>query len=313
MRIVFMGTPEFGVPALEQLLGSEHQIVAVYTQPDRPAGRGRTSTPSAVKIAASAHSLPVFQPPSLKAAHEMERLAGLKPDVIVVAAFGQLLSQQVLDIPPFGCLNIHPSLLPRHRGASPIPAAILAGDEKTGVSIMLMDAGLDTGPILAQKAIPIEPEDTAESLGVKLAQLGAELLEQTLPRWLAHCLTPQPQDEENATYSGPIARGEGEIDWHLSAIELWRRVRAFYPWPGCHTRWRGKQLKLLQAIPLPGGQGLEPGRVVSLLPEQGTVFGVATGSGILGLCRVQLEGRRAMTAEEFLRGQRGFIGELLPG
>lgn len=312
MRIVFMGTPQFGVPALEQLTKGEHQVVAVYTQPDRPVGRGRISTPSAVKRTALAHGLPVFQPPSLKATAEVERLAELKPDVIVVAAFGQLLSQQVLDIAPFGCLNVHPSLLPRHRGASPIPAAILGGDEETGVTIMLMDVGLDTGPILAQKAIPMEPEDTAESLGAKLAQLGAELLGQTLPRWLDRCLTPQPQDEENATYSRPISKGEGEIDWHLSAIELWRRVRAFYPWPGCYTRWRGKQLKLLHTIPLSGGQGLEPGRVISLLPEQGAVFGVATGSGILGLRQVQLEGRRAMTAEEFLRGQRGFIGELLP-
>lgn len=311
MRIVFMGTPQFGVPALEQLTQGEHQVVAVYTQPDRPVGRGRISTPSAVKRTALAHGLPVFQPPSLKATAEVERLAEVKPDVIVVAAFGQLLSQQVLDIPPFGCLNVHPSLLPRHRGAAPVPAAILGGDEQTGVTIMLMDVGLDTGPILAQKAIPIEPEDTAESLGAKLAQLGAELLGQTLPLWLDHCLTPQPQDEENATHSRPIAKGEGEIDWRLSAIELWRRVRAFYPWPGCYTRWRGKQLKLLQAIPLPGGQGLEPGRVISPLPEQGAVFGVATGSGILGLRQVQLEGRRAMTAEEFLRGQRGFIGELL--
>jgi methionyl-tRNA formyltransferase len=312
MRIVFMGTPEFGVPALEQLTKGEHQVVAVYTQPDRPVGRGRISTPSAVKRAALAHGLPVFQPPGLKASAEVERLAELKPDVIVVAAFGQLLSQQVLDISPFGCLNIHPSLLPRHRGASPIPAAIIGGDEETGVTIMLMDVGLDTGPILAQKAIPIEPEDTAESLSAKLAQLGAELLGQTLPRWLDHRLNPRPQDEENATYSGSIAKGEGEIDWHLSAIELWRRVRAFYPWPGCYTRWRGKQLKLLQAIPLSGGQGLEPGRVISLLPERGAVFGVATGNGILGLRRVQLEGRRAMTVEEFLRGQREFVGELLP-
>jgi methionyl-tRNA formyltransferase len=312
MRIVFMGTPEFGVPALEQLMKGGHQVAAVYTQPDRSAGRGRIPTPSAVKRTALAHGLPVFQPPSLKATAEVERLAELKPDVIVVAAFGQLLSQQVLDIPPFGCLNVHPSLLPRHRGASPIPAAILGGDEQTGVTIMLMDVGLDTGPILTQKAIPIEPEDTAESLGAKLAQLGAELLGQTLPRWLDHRLTPQPQGEENATYSRPISKGEGEIDWHLSAIELWRRVRAFYPWPGCYTRWRGRQLKLLHTIPLSGGRGLEPGRVISLLPEQGAVFGVATGSGILGLRQVQLEGRRAMTAEEFLRGQRGFIGELLP-
>jgi methionyl-tRNA formyltransferase len=234
----------------------------------------------------------------------------LEPDVIVVAAFGKLLPQQVLDIPPFGCLNVHPSLLPRHRGASPIPAAILAGDEESGISIMLMDAGLDTGPVLAQRAIPIEAQDTTETLSAKLARLGAEFLEQTLPQWLSKSLLPQSQDERSATYTSPISKDAGEIDWRLSATELSRQVRAFYPWPGCYTRRRGKLLRVLEAIPIPTGEGVEPGRVIS--PGEGGVD-VGTGDGILRLLRVQLEGRRAMRVEEFLRGQRGFVGALLPG
>ena len=312
MRIVFMGTSEFAVPTLEWLAHSEHRIVAVYTQPDRPAGRGRLPTPSPVKKTASAHGLAVLQPASLKAPDEVQRLKELKPDVIVVAAFGQLLPRSVLDIPPFGCLNVHPSLLPKHRGPAPIPAAILSGDEETGVTIMLMDPGLDTGPILMQKAIPIEAQDSAQSLSAELAELGAELLAQTLSLWLDHCLIPQPQDDENATYSHPISKSEGEIDWHLPAIELWRQVRAFYPWPGCYTQWRGRQLKLLETIPVSGGRGLEPGRVISLSPAAGAVVGVVTGGGVLGLCRVQLEGKRPMAAADFLRGQREFIGELIP-
>jgi methionyl-tRNA formyltransferase len=259
-----------------------------------------------VKKTALALGLTVLQPASLKA--EAARIEKLEPDVIVVAAFGKLLPQQVLDIPPFGCLNVHPSLLPRHRGASPTATAILAGDGESGVSIMLMDAGWDTGPILAQKAIPIEAQDTAETLEAKLAQLGAELLEQTLPQWLSKSILPQPQDEGAATYTSPISKDAGEIDWHLSAIELSRQVRAFYPWPGCYTRWRGKLLKVLQAVPIPAEGGIEPGRIISL--REGEV-GVSTGNGILRLLRVQLEGRRAMTMEEFLRGQRGFIGGLL--
>ncbi len=311
MRIVFMGTPEFSVPTLEGLIGGEHRIVAVYTRPDRPAGRGRILTPSPVKRVASAHGLPVLQPASLKVPAEVAQLEELEPDAIVVAAYGQLLPQQVLDIPPFGCLNVHPSLLPRYRGASPITAAIISGDEETGITIMLLDAGLDSGPILAQRAIPIEPEDTTESLGGKLARLGAELLAQTLPRWFERSLTPEPQAEASATYTRLVAKEEGEINWRLPAVELWRRVRAFYPWPGCYTRWRGKQLKLLEVVPLPGGQGLEPGRVLSPSPEQGVAVGVVTGAGILGLRRVQLEGKQAMMAADFLRGHDDFIGDRL--
>lgn len=315
MRIVFMGTPAFAVPALEQLIASEHEVVAVYTQPDMPAGRGRRLTHSPVKRVALDHGLVVLQPLRLRGSAQMEQLANLRPDVIVVAAFGQIFRQRVLDIPPFGCLNIHPSLLPRYRGASPIASAILAGDEHTGATIMLLDAGMDSGPILAQRQIAIEPEDTTGTLTIKLAQVGAELLMDTLPPWLNHRLTPQPQDEVMATYTQPISKEEGEIDWNLPAIDIWRRIRAFQPWPGCYTRWRGKTLKVLEAFPLLGtGQA---GRVVSLVGKgkntlKGSVVGVQTGEGILGLLRVQMEGRRAMAAADFVRGQRGFLEASLP-
>ncbi len=310
MRLIFMGTPEFGVPVLEELISSAYRPLAVYTQPDRPAGRKRVPVPSPVKQVALAHGLPVIQPVSLKEPAELERLFSLKPDIIIVVAFGQILPQRVLGLPPFGCLNLHPSLLPRHRGASPISAAILAGDEETGVSLMLLDEGLDTGPILAQRKVPIEPQDTAESLGTKLAQVGAQLLVAVLPDWLGRRITPRPQDETLATYAPPLSRQEGELNWKLPALELWRRVRAFYPWPGCYTWLRGRRLKVLEALPLPGGEGLEPGTVIAL--SQDAPAGVVTGGGVLGLRRVQLEGRRPLSAEEFLLGQRDFIGQVLP-
>jgi methionyl-tRNA formyltransferase len=313
MRVVFMGTPEFAVPILASLIRSEHQVVAVYTQPDKPAGRGQRLVPSAVKRLALEYRLPILQPLSLRQPQEVEKLATLKPEIIVVAAFGQLLPQSILDIPPLGCINVHPSLLPQHRGPSPITAAILAGDEVTGVSIMLMDRGFDTGPILAQSQIAISPQDTAGSLRDKLAQLGAQLLMQTLPLWLGGCLAPQPQDEQRATYSRLITKEEGGMDWHLSAVQLERRVRAFQPWPGCYTRWHGKVLKIIEALPSPGEQQTDIGRVLAMKPSCGACVGVQTGEGILGFLRVQLEGRRAMAIEEFLRGQRGFVGALLPG
>ena len=313
MRIVFMGTPDFSVPALKRLISSEHEIVAVYTQPDSLAGRGRTPMPPPVKRVAQDHGLTVFQPERLGDKAEIERLVSLNPNAIVVAAFGQMLPQAVLDIPHFGCLNVHPSLLPRYRGASPIASAILAGDEETGVTIMLMDAGMDTGPVLSQKRVPIDSDDTTESLGAKLAQVGADLLIETLPEWVEHRLVPQPQKEENATCTKPISKSDGEIDWNLPAVELGRRVRAFYPWPGCYTRRQGKfiKVKVLEAITLPSGAEVEPGMVVSLPSELETPVGVGTGEGILGLRRIQLEGKRAMSAEEFLRGQREFIGQRL--
>jgi len=305
-----MGTDDFALPALDSLVSSGHQVVAVYTQPDKPAGRGRGLLPPAVKKESLVYGLQVYQPVSLKQPEEQERLADLRSEVIIVAAYGQILPRSVLDIPPFSCLNIHPSLLPRHRGPSPVTATILAGDEDAGVSIMLLDEGMDTGPVLAQRQVAITPQDTTGSLTAKLAQIGAQLLMENLPLWIEGKLTSEPQDKEKATYSRLIGKEDGKIDWHLPAIELWRRVRAFQPWPGCYTTWKGKLMKIIEAIPLSGGGG-EPGRVLILKDPQAYV-GVQTGEGILGLLQIQLEGKRAMVAEEFVRGQRNFVGSTLP-
>lgn len=308
MRIVFMGAPQFAVPALERLISGKHNIVAVYTQPDRPAGRGRVPSFPPIKRAAMEHGLEVRQVANFTGADSVASLAELSPDAIVVAAYGQILPPRVLAVPPFGCINLHPSLLPRHRGPTPIPSSILAGDEWTGISIMLLDEGVDSGPILAQSRVLIEPQDTTDSLTDKLSQVSAQLLEETLPRWLSRSLTPQPQPEKGATYTKLISKGDGNIDWQLPAVHIERMVRAYYPWPGCYTTWRGKMLKIVLAFPITGERG-EPGRVLTL--PRGEV-GVQCGEGILRLQGLQLEGRREMTADEFLRGQRDFIGSVLP-
>jgi len=311
LRILFMGTPEFAVTPLEHLVLNQYQVIAVYTQPEKPAGRGRSLISSPVKEMALTWKLPVVQPVSLKEAEVVAKLAEFHPDVIVVAAFGQILPPSVLDIPGYGCLNIHPSLLPRFRGASPVAAAILAGDEFTGVSIMLMDSGLDTGPILARAQISISPQDTTGSLTDKLSQVAAELLPEVLVRWSRGEITPQPQNDAEATYSAPITKEEGEINWHLPAVDIWRRVRAFQPWPGCYTRWQGKRLEIIETVPLPGERPFAVGQVVAL-NKAGAAFGVNTKDGILGVLKVQLEGKRIMPAAEFLRGQRQFLGAILP-
>ncbi len=310
MRVVFMGSPEFAVPHLEQLILNQYQVVAVYTQPDRAAGRGRSLAPPPVKAAAQSLGLEVVQPPSLKEAGVVRQLAQFRPDVIVVAAFGQILPRSVLDIPRFGAVNVHPSLLPRFRGASPVASAILAGDEFSGVSIMLMDEGMDTGPVLARAQVPVSAADNTGSLTTKLSLVGARLLLEVLGHYLRGELTPEPQNEAEATYSSPITKEEGEIDWHLPAVDIWRRVRAFHPWPGCYTRWRGKKLDIIEAVPLTGEKAFKVGEVVAL--TSAAALGVNTGEGVLGVSRVQLEGRRAMSAAEFLRGQREFIGAILP-
>jgi methionyl-tRNA formyltransferase len=309
LRLVFMGSPQFAVPPLEHLLASKYQVAAVYTQPDRPAGRGRGLVSSPVKQLAQSRGLKVVQPASLKTAGTPERLGGFKPDVIVVAAFGQILPRSVLALPRLGCLNIHPSLLPRFRGASPVASTILAGEDFSGVSIMVMDEGLDTGPVLARAQIPVSPWDTTGSLTAKLSWLGAQLLGEVLAGWSRGERTPHPQDESKATYCGPIAKGEGEVDWRQPAIDIWRRVRAYQPWPGCYTRWRGKTLKIIEAGLADGGVA-EVGRVVALEARAG--FGVGTGDGILAITRVQMEGKKAMSAAEFLRGQRDLLGVVLP-
>ncbi|MFC1977760.1 methionyl-tRNA formyltransferase [Chloroflexota bacterium] len=312
MRVVFMGTPEFAVPSLEHLILNQYQVVAVYTMPDKAVGRGRSLTFSSVKRAAMSRKLPVVQPVSFKEAEVVAQLADFQPDVIVVAAFGQILPQSVLDLPTYGCINIHPSVLPKFRGASPVAAAILAGSEITGVSIMLMDRGLDTGPVLARAQIPISAQDTTGSLTAKLSLIAAQLLLEVLSGWFRGELAPQPQNDAEATYSGEFSKKDGEIDWSLPGEDIWRRVRAFHPWPGCYTRWQGRQFKIVGAVPLPGERTLEVGQVVALNKKEGAEFGVNTGDGVLGILRVQLEGKRAISAAEFIRGQRRFIGVILP-
>jgi methionyl-tRNA formyltransferase len=306
-RLVFMGTPDFAVPVLKALIG-RYDIVGVVTQPDRRAKRGRKLEAPPVKVVALAHGLPVLQPPSLRRPEAVAELRDLAPEVIVVAAFGQILRAEVLNIPPQGCLNVHASLLPSYRGAAPIAAAILAGEEETGATIMLMDEGMDTGSILSQATCPISPQDTRGSLSARLAQLGADLMVDTLPRWLAGEVEPQVQDNSQATYCRIIAKKDGLIDWSQSALNIWRRSRAYYPWPSTYTYWRGKLLKVLRAEVLPqwSGEG-ESGQVVAL--DEG--LAVATGEGALLLREVQLAGKRALSAEDFARGQRGFVGSVL--
>ena len=311
LRVLFMGTPEFAVPPLEKLVREHHPVLAVYTQPDKPGGRGRSLLMSPVKMAALSLGLPVVQPGSLKESQEVAQFAGFQPDVVMVAAYGQILPRPVLDIPRYGCLNIHPSLLPRHRGASPVAAAILAGDAVTGVTIMLMDSGLDTGPILAQEKMAISPQDTTGSLAGKLSEMAAQMLPDVLQRWTAGETTPRPQNEADATYSAAIKKEEGEIDWRLSADDIWRRVRAYQPWPGAYTRWGGRRLEIIEAVALPGEGEHRAGEVVVLNREE-TAFGVSTGYGILGVIKVQLQGKRAMPAVDFLRGQRQLAGKVLP-
>ena len=309
MRIVFMGTPEFAVPPLEFLMLNRSGVVAVYTQPDKEAGRGRLLVASPVKSIALKWKLPLYQPADFKSIGERERLITLKPDVIVVAAFGQILPQSILGIPRHSCLNIHPSLLPKYRGVSPVPAAILSGDEFTGVSIMVLDQGVDTGPVLVQAQASINGWDTTTTLTEKLSRIGAQLLIEVLPRWIQGKVVPQKQDNTQVTYTHMIDKEAGVIDWHKSATDLWRQVKAYLPWPGSYTRWQGKQLKIIEALPLEG-QADAPGRVVSLAGD--VAFGVETGSGRLGILRVQMEGKRVMTGGEFLRGQRQLIGAILP-
>lgn len=306
-RTIFMGTPDFSVPTLAALLHGGYDVIAVVTQPDRPAGRGRRLELSPVKTFAIQHDLPVLQPPTLKAPEVVAELAELRPDVIVVAAFGQILRPALLELPPYGCINVHASLLPRWRGAAPVQAAILAGDQVTGSTIMRMDAGMDTGPILAQAALAIQPDDTGGTLTARLAQQGAELLAETLPRWLAGQITPQPQDARLATLCRPLRKEQGLIDWARPASEIARAVRAFNPWPAASTVWHGQQLRVLRAKALAGPAGQEPGWVSQ---AEGALV-VATGDGLLRLDELQLAGRAAMSAFDFARGQRSFAASRL--
>jgi len=306
-----MGTPAFAVPSLRALVEEGYDVVAVYTQPDKRAGRGQRSTFSPVKEVALSLGLEVVQPESLKNAGVVRHLSSYAPEVIVVAAFGKILPAEVLALPRFGCVNVHPSLLPRYRGPSPVAAAILNGDETTGVTIMLLDEGVDSGPILSQQEVSILEDDTTGSLSARLAEAGARLLIETLPLWIKGKIVPKSQDESQASYSGLVGKEAGRVDWQLPAVEIWRRVRAFEPSPGSYTWWKGKRLKLCKVVPLEVALQAEPGDVVVLPRGLSAVVGVGTGRGILGLISVHPEGKRQMSVEEFIRGQRDFVGSKL--
>jgi methionyl-tRNA formyltransferase len=301
-RIAFFGTPPFAVPALRacQTVGT---VVAVVTQPDRPRGRGQQVSPSAVKAEAERAGLAVLQPPKLKGTDFGERLRALGLDVAVVAAYGRILPRDVLSAPRLGCVNVHASLLPRWRGAAPIQWALASGDAETGVCLMQMEEGLDTGPVLALRRTPILSVDTAETLQHRLSELGGVLVREELPRFLAGALTPRPQPQEGVTFARLMEKADGRLDWTRPAVELERRVRAFIPWPGAWTQLGTQLLKIWHAEVAPGSG--PPGTV---LASQGALD-VASGEGALRLLEVQPAGKRRMTAAEFLSGHRLKEGE----
>ena len=303
-----MGTPHFAVPALDTLAFNPGiDMVAVYTPPDRRRGRGQVLEPSPVKARALELEIPVCQPPTFRNPDVVDEFSQLKPELVVVVAYGRLLPAEVLEIPRFGCLNLHPSLLPRHRGPSPVPGAILSGDDTTGVTLMLLDEGMDSGPIIAQRARDIRPEDDAEKLTADLFHDGAALLSETLPAWLSGEVDARPQDDALATFTSKMERADGLADWGRTAEFLWRQQRAYTPWPGLHTAWQGKELKLLAVSPLTSGNA-DPGAVVH---ADGDRLAVGTGEGLLEIRRLQLEGRRPAEPDDFVRGYPDFLGARL--
>lgn len=303
LRTVFMGTPDFAIPTLRGLVDSGVKLVAVFTQPDRPKGRGNVLTPPPVKVLAESLSLPVHQPAKLRDPAAVEELRRLAPDLVVVVAYGQILPKSVLEIPRQGCINVHASLLPRYRGAAPINKAIMEGETVTGVTTMLMDVGLDTGPMLVKRSTPILSQETAGDLHDRLAMLGREAMEETLSRLCAGTLKPEPQDDAKSTYAPMLQKEDGRLDWRQSAAFLHNQVRGLDPWPGAYTHLGGELLKIARTA-AENGSG-EPGTVLAA-DADGVL--VACGEGVLRIQELQLPGKRRLPAAEFLRGH-----PLLPG
>jgi methionyl-tRNA formyltransferase len=305
IRVVFMGSPDFATPIL-RTLAKNYPVVGVVTQPDRPAGRGKKITPPPIKILADQLELPVFQPRRLREPGALDQLRLWEPALIVVAAFGQILRPDVLDLPKYGCINVHASLLPRWRGAAPIQAAILNNDLQTGITIMRMDPGVDTGPTLGQRVEPILPEDTSGSLSARLAMIGADLLMETLPGYLDGSLSPTTQDETQATYAPMLKKEDGWLDFNQPADRLARQVRAHQPWPVAYTQWQEQPLKILRASvasvdPAENAQ-IHPGQLVRVqgLPA------IYTSQGLLVLEELQPAGKRSMTGKDFLQGAKNW-------
>lgn len=305
MRIAFFGSPDFALPSIEGLLSAGHEVALVVSQPAKPVGRSAALVDPPVARRAKELGLPVFQPPTLKDDAAFARLAGVGADLFVVVAYGKILAQRVLDMPRLGCVNVHGSVLPRWRGASPVQAALLAGDAESGVSIMRMEAGMDTGPVYAVARGPIGPEEDAGSLSARLAREGAELLVATLPRIEAGAVVPEPQDDALATLCPKVRREDGQADFSRPAEELVNRLRAFTPWPGLFAFRGGRRVKLLAARADAGRAGAVPGEVLSA----GEEVVVACGAGALALARLQAEGRRPLDAATFVRGERVAPGE----
>lgn len=299
MRIVFMGTPDFSVPTLESLIQSCHQVVGVVTQPDKPKGRGKEIQMSPVKETALRHGISVYQPVRARDEAFVEEMRALKPDVMVVIAFGQILSRELLEVPAYGCINIHASLLPAYRGAAPIQWAVINGDKETGITTMMMDVGMDTGDMLEKTVVTLDEKETGGSLFDRLSLLGGELILSTLEKLEQGTLIRTPQEHEKATYVKKIPKSLGDIDWTMDAASIERLIRGLNPWPSAYTRWNGKMLKLWEAEVLPDS-GL--GRCGEVLEADGDRLTVKTGDGVLKINSLQLEGKKRMDTAAFLRG-----------
>jgi methionyl-tRNA formyltransferase len=297
MKIIFAGTPEFALPVLQVLLDGSHELVAVYTRPDRPSGRGQRLTESPVKRLASRFAIPVCQPGTLRDRDARAAVDAFRADLMIVVAYGLILPPAVLTMPRLGCINVHASLLPRWRGAAPIQRAILAGDRETGVCLMQMEAGLDTGPVLASAACPIEPDDTGGRLHDRLSVMGAQLLKENLDRYARGELEPREQDDSQASYADKLEKAEAMIDWTMSAEQIARQVRAFNPWPVAETRYSGRQLRIWEARPVAISTQHPPGMV---LGAGKSGIDVACGVGALRILAVQLAGARQVSSIDFI-------------
>lgn len=304
MRIVYMGTPEIAASVLEAVHELPVEIVGVWTQPDKPVGRKQVLTMPPVKVLAQQYGIPVYQPERIKRKAAVEELRALKPDLILVTAYGQLLSEEILQLPPLGCINMHASLLPKYRGAAPIQWAIVRGEKETGVTAMMMDKGMDTGDILLSRRVKIEAQDTAETLYDKLAAAGGCVMQEVVKRLLrGEGLPREKQKEEEATYAPIIKKEDGRIDWRQSAGQIEQMVRGFYSWPCAYTELDGKKLTVLEAEALEGAAAAEPGAILEEgLAGKHRQMLVQTGDGVLKIKRLQLQGKKAMEADAFLRG-----------